>query len=113
MQQVKEYQKSYDEDGKLIAEIMTGQDDEGNPEFDMYEQEVFCRQKEITRSEFYQSQQAGIEVQCVIAIAKGELEYFIMKAGKSPEKAVYDRKNYKVIRTYTTDEETELILGEI
>ena len=69
----------------------------------IYENEVYCNEKSIKSSEFYQAQASGM---------KPELTLEIMTADYSKEKYVmYEDEEYTVLRTYkTSSERIELTL---
>lgn len=66
---------------------------------------LLCRKKSITRSEFYQANQAGIRPSLVVDIHSFEYE--------NQELAEFDGKQYRIIKTYPVDLEViELTLTE-
>ncbi len=66
---------------------------------------LLCRKKSITRSEFYQANQAGIRPILVVDIHNFEYD--------NQESAEFEGKRYRVIKTYPVDLETlELTLTE-
>lgn len=76
-----------------------------DPENDV-KTEVFCRQKSVTRSEFYSAAVAGLHPQHVFVIHS--FEY-------SGEQSVeFEGETYRVLRTYQDEksrEEIELVCG--
>lgn len=70
------------------------------------QKEVFCRVQSVSRSEFWRAKQNGLEPQFIFTLS----EY----ADYHDEKIVlYHEKRYRVIRTYVTDHEIELEVGEV
>ena len=66
---------------------------------------LLCRKKSITRSEFYQANQAGIRPSLVVDIHSFEYD--------NQELAEFEGKRYRVIKTYPVDLETlELTMTE-
>ena len=66
---------------------------------------LLCRKKSITRSEFYQANQAGIRPSLVVDIHSFEYD--------NQELAEFDGKKYRIIKTYPVDLETlELTMTE-
>lgn len=63
----------------------------------IYDNEVYCNEKSIKASEFYQAQSVGM---------KPEVNIELMIADYSKEKYVkYDEEEYTVLRTYKTSKE--------
>ncbi|HEL2668243.1 TPA: phage head closure protein [Streptococcus suis] len=66
---------------------------------------LLCRKKSITRSEFYQANQAGIRPSLVVDIHSFEYD--------NQELAEFEGKRYRILKTYPVDLETlELTLME-
>ena len=66
---------------------------------------LLCRKKSITRSEFYQANQAGIRPSLVVDIHSFEYD--------NQELAEFEGKRYRIIKTYPIDLETlELTMTE-
>ena len=66
---------------------------------------LLCRKKSITRSEFYQANQAGIRPSLVVDIHSFEYD--------NQELAEFEGKRYRILKTYPVDLETlELTMTE-
>ncbi|MGU8065545.1 phage head closure protein [Streptococcus suis] len=66
---------------------------------------LLCRKKSITRSEFYQANQAGIRPSLVVDIHSFEYD--------NQELAEFEGERYRILKTYPVDLETlELTLTE-
>lgn len=66
---------------------------------------LLCRKKSITRSEFYQANQAGIRPSLVVDIHSFEYD--------NQELAEFEGKRYHILKTYPVDLETlELTMTE-
>ena len=66
---------------------------------------ILCRKKSITRSEFYQANQAGIRPSLVVDIHSFEYD--------NQELAEFEGKRYRILKTYPVDLETlELTMTE-
>ena len=66
---------------------------------------LLCRKKSITRSEFYQANQAGIRPSLVVGIHNFEYD--------NQELAEFEGKRYRILKTYPVDLETlELTMTE-
>jgi len=89
----------------LIAKKITGQDKLKQNITEEVKTKLLCRKRSITRSEFYQANQAGIRPSLVVDIHSFEYE--------NQEIAEFDGKNYRIIKTYPVDLEVlELTLTE-
>ena len=89
----------------LIAKKITGQDKLKQNITEEVKTKLLCRKRSITRSEFYQANQAGIRPSLVVDIHSFEYE--------NQELAEFDGKKYRIIRTYPVDLEVlELTLTE-
>ncbi|MGT2829602.1 phage head closure protein [Streptococcus hillyeri] len=89
----------------LIAKKITGQDKLKQNITEDVKTKLLCRKRSITRSEFYQANQAGIRPSLVVDIHSFEYE--------NQELAEFDGKRYRILKTYPVDIETiELTLTE-
>lgn len=89
----------------LIAKKITGKDKLKQNITEEAKTVLLCRKKSITRSEFYQANQAGIRPSLVVDIHSFEYE--------NQELAEFDGKKYRIIKTYPVDLEVlELTLTE-
>ncbi|MGQ7430249.1 phage head closure protein [Streptococcus suis] len=89
----------------LIAKKITGKDKLKQNITEEVKTVLLCRKKSITRSEFYQANQAGIRPSLVVDIHSFEYD--------NQELAEFEGKMYRVIKTYPVDLETlELTLTE-
>ena len=89
----------------LIAKKITGKDKLKQNITEEVKTVLLCRKKSITRSEFYQANQAGIRPSLVVDIHNFEYE--------NQDLAEFDGKRYRIIKTYPVDLETlELTLTE-
>ncbi|MDG3292170.1 phage head closure protein [Streptococcus suis] len=89
----------------LIAKKITGQDKLKQNITEEVKTKLLCRKRSITRSEFYQANQAGIRPSLVVDIHSFEYE--------NQELAEFDGKKYRIIKTYPVDFETlELTMTE-
>lgn len=89
----------------LIAKKITGQDKMKQNITEEVKTKLLCRKRSITRSEFYQANQAGIRPSLVIDIHSFEYD--------NQELAEFDGKRYRIIKTFPVDLEVlELTLTE-
>ena len=89
----------------LIAKKIIGTDELKQNITEEVKTLLLCRKKSITRSEFYQANQAGIRPSLVVDIHSFEYD--------NQELAEFDGKKYRVIKTYPVDLETlELTMTE-
>lgn len=89
----------------LIAKKITGQDKLKQNITEEVKTKLLCRKRSITRSEFYQANQAGIRPSLLVDIHSFEYE--------NQELAEFDGKKYRIIKTYPVDLEVlELTLTE-
>ena len=58
---------------------------------------LLCRKKKVTRSEFYQANQAGLKPSLVVEIRNFEYE--------NQEFANFEGKQYRILKTYPIDSE--------
>ena len=85
----------------LIA-TTNGVDEFGDPVVTETRREVFCRLASIGQKEFYQAHAVGLQPEIKFVLAD-YLDY-------SDESLVeYESRLYRVLRTYRTDQEIELI----
>lgn len=69
----------------------------------VYEDEIFCNEKSVRASEFYQAQAIGMKPEIVLEV--NAIDYDKQKY------VLYDEEEYKVLRTYkTSPERIELTL---
>lgn len=91
---------------KLISKKVTGKDKLLQPIFKDVEVTLLCRKKKVTRSEFYQANQAGLKPSLVVEIRNFEYE--------NQEFAKFEGKQYRILKTYPIDSEIlELTLSEV
>ncbi|HEM4977767.1 TPA: phage head closure protein [Streptococcus suis] len=89
----------------LIAKKITGKDKLKQNITEEVKTVLLCRKKSITRSEFYQANQAGIRPSLVVDIHSFEYD--------NQELAEFEGKRYRILKTYPADLETlELTLME-
>ena len=89
----------------LIENKITGKDKLKQNIIEEVKTVLLCRKKSITRSEFYQANQAGIRPSLVVDIHSFEYD--------NQELAEFEGKRYRVIKTYPVDLETlELTMTE-
>jgi SPP1 family predicted phage head-tail adaptor len=89
----------------LIANKITGKDKLKQNITEEVKTKLLCRKRSITRSEFYQANQAGLRPSLVVDIHSFEYE--------NQELAEFDGKRYRIIKTYPIDLEIlELTLME-
>lgn len=90
---------------KLISKKVTGKDKLLQPISENIEVTLLCRKKKVTRSEFYQANQAGLKPNLVVEIRSFEYE--------NQEFAKFEGKQYRILKTYPIDSEIlELTLSE-
>ncbi|AGM99848.1 phage head closure protein [Streptococcus iniae] len=89
----------------LIVKKITGQDKLKQNITEEVKTKMLCRKQSITRSEFYQANQAGIRPSLIVDIHSFEYD--------NQELAEFDGKRYRIIKTYPVDLEIlELTLTE-
>ena len=90
---------------KLISKKVTGKDKLLQPISEDVEVTILCRKKKVTRSEFYQANQAGLRPSLVVEVHNFEYD--------NQENALFEGKKYRVLKTYPIDSEIlELTLSE-
>lgn len=104
-------------EAKLIWNSIS-KDTDGFPVTKENEKEVFAEEKEITRSEFYESMRSDIKVKKVIEIRieDFELSKHVDEGGKTlyASEVKYDDETFKIIRTYKKGKaKIELTCGEM
>ncbi len=85
----------------LVHEIRTT-DEYGDPAVTYTSREVFCKVKSIGQKEFYQAQAVGMQPEIKFVIA----DYLDYEKETIVE---YDGERYRVLRTYRTGQELELV----
>lgn len=91
---------------KLISKKVTGKDKLLQPISKDVEVTLLCRKKKVTRSEFYQANQAGLKPILVVEIRNFEYE--------NQEFAMFEGKQYRILKNYPIDSEIlELTLSEV
>ncbi|MFU8753348.1 phage head closure protein [Streptococcus suis] len=89
----------------LIAKRITGKDKLKQNITEEVKTVLLCRKKSISRSEFYQANQASIRPSLVVDIHSFEYD--------NQELAEFEGKRYRILKTYPVDLETlELTLTE-
>ena len=89
----------------LIAKKIIGKDKLKQNITEEVETKLLCRKRSITRSEFYQANQAGIRPSLVVDIHSFEYD--------NQELAEFEGKRYRILKTYPVDLETlELTMTE-
>ncbi|MGQ7544909.1 phage head closure protein [Streptococcus suis] len=89
----------------LVAKRITGKDKLKQNITKEVKSILLCRKKSITRSEFYQANQAGIRPSLVVDIHSFEYD--------NQELAEFEGKRYRILKTYPVDLEIlELTLTE-
>lgn len=89
----------------LVAKRITGKDKLKQNITEEVKSILLCRKKSITRSEFYQANQAGIRPSLVVDIHSFEYD--------NQELAEFEGKRYRILKTYPVDLEIlELTLTE-
>ncbi len=90
----------------LISKKVIGKDKLLQPISEDVEITLLCRQKRVTRSEFYQANQAGLKPSLVVEIRNFEYE--------NQEFAKFEGKQYRILKTYPINSEIlELTLSEV
>ena len=91
----------------LISKKVTGKDKLLQPISEDVELTLLCRKKRVTRSEFYQANQAGLKPSLVVEIRNFEYE--------NQEFAKFEGKQYRILKTYPIDDSEilELTLSEV
>ena len=96
----------WDHEIKLISKKVTGKDKLLQPISEDVEVTLLCRKKKVTRSEFYQANQAGLKPSLVVEIRNFEYE--------NQEFAKFEGKQYRILKTYPINSEIlELTLSEV
>lgn len=92
----------------LIQEAVTGHDENGNEIIEHIERELFCRVSGVTRAEFYQAAQVGLQPDLTVRLSCSD-DYFGEKLAR------FHEENYAVIRTVTALDSTRsgMALDEI
>lgn len=89
----------------LITKKKVGDDSLKQAIYEDIPLKIFCRKKSITRSEFYQANQAGLKPSLVVDIHSFEYNNQVF--------AEFEGKKYRVLKTYPVDlEKLELTLVE-
>ena len=89
----------------LIAKKIIGKDKLKQNITEEVKTKLLCRKRSITRSEFYQANQAGIRPSLVVDIHSFEYD--------NQELAEFEGKRYRILKTYPVDLETlELTMTE-
>jgi len=98
----------YSDIATLIA-VIIDKDADGFPVETEYPTELFVNKKSVARSEFYASLQAGITATAVFETRLCDVEMAGMTDGNGirhdAERVLYEGKKYKIIRTYSKDNE--------
>ncbi|PRT29448.1 phage head closure protein [Bacillus thuringiensis] len=83
----------------LLFPIVTVVEDElgQKEEIKTFNRQVFCEEKSIPQSEFFQAGQSGIKASCILIVHS--LDY------QEETKVKYGEKTYSVYRTYKRDDE--------
>lgn len=90
----------------LITKAITGQDELKQNLVEETETKLLCRRKSVTRSEFYQANQAGLRPSLVVEIRSFEYG--------NQEFAEHEGKRYRILKTYPINLEIlELTLTEV
>ena len=91
----------------LISKKVTGKDKLLQSISEDVEVTLLCRKKRVTRSEFYQANQAGLKPSLVVEIRNFEYE--------DQEFAKFEGKQYRILKTYPIDDSEilELTLSEV
>jgi len=90
----------------LFSKKVTGKDKLLQPISEDVEVTLLCRKKRVTRSEFYQANQAGLKPSLVVEVRNFEYE--------NQEFAKFEGKQYRILKTYPIDSEIlELTLSEV
>ena len=79
----------------LISKKVTGKDKLLQPISEDVEVTLLCRKKKVTRSEFYQANQAGLKPSLVVEIRNFEYE--------NQEFAKFEGRQYRILKTYPID----------
>nr|DAN44329.1 MAG TPA: Minor capsid protein [Caudoviricetes sp.] len=89
----------------LTSRKIKGKDKLKQPIYEDVEVTILCRKKKVTRSEFYQANQAGLRPSLVVEVHNFEYD--------NQEHAIFEGKKYRVLKTYPIDSEIlELTLSE-
>ena len=90
----------------LISKKVTGKDKLLQPISEDVEVTLLCSKKKVTRSEFYQANQAGLRPSLVVEVHNFEYD--------NQEFAKFEGKQYRILKTYPIDSEIlELTLTEV
>ena len=89
----------------LTSRKNKGKDKLKQPIYEEAEATILCSKKKVTRSEFYQANQAGLRPSLVVEVHNFEYD--------NQEHAIFEGKKYRVLKTYPIDSEIlELTLSE-
>lgn len=86
----------------LLISQKIGADDFGDPVIAETSREVFCSVRSIGQKEFYQAQAVGLQPEIKFLLAD-HLDY------DNEQHVEYEGQRYRVLRTYRTGQELELI----
>jgi SPP1 family predicted phage head-tail adaptor len=87
----------------LIA-VTKGQDADGFPAEIEHPHNVFADKKSVSRAEFYSSLQAGVNATAVFLTRQCDFEESAYN-GTEATRLEHNGKKYKILRTYSKDEE--------
>lgn len=87
--------------------ITTGKNDNGFPVESRNSTTVYCREKAVTRMEFYEALRSGLTISLVLEIRQEDFrltEHTQVNGRKAyATKVVYDGAEYDIVRTYRND----------
>lgn len=81
-----------------LAKVTVSKDDYGYEVETPTSIEVFCNKKSVGTNEFYKSTQQGFEIKYVFEVK-------LLDYDEETDYVVYNKKQYKVVRTYEVDSE--------
>lgn len=87
--------------------ITVGKNANGFPVETRNEQTVFCREKAVTRTEFYEALRSGLSVSLVLELRQEDYKLTEHTAANGRKeyatKVNYDGADYDIVRTYRND----------
>ena len=87
----------------ILIQQIQGVDEYGDPSVTEVRRSVFCRQASIGQREFYQAHAVGLKPELRLVLSD-YLDY------NNEQLVEYDGQIYRVLRTYRTGQELELVV---
>ena len=87
----------------ILIATTNGVDEYGDPTISETRREVFCRKGSVGQSEFYQAHANGLKAELKLVLAD-HLDY------EGEALVEYDGELFRVLRTYRTGKELELVV---